>query len=63
MQTRLFPDVETYITTICATYLSFIVFNSGPCLTDNELEERLQINRLYDYATHNWVIMHARRGL
>lgn len=54
MQTQLFPDARTYITTICATYLSFIVFQSGPCLTDNELEERLQINRLYDYAAHNW---------
>ncbi|KAH7022160.1 ankyrin repeat protein, partial [Ilyonectria destructans] len=52
MQTQFFPDAETYIATICGTYLSFIVFKSGPCLTDDELEEGLQINRLYDYAAH-----------
>ncbi|KAI9764578.1 MAG: hypothetical protein M1839_005804, partial [Geoglossum umbratile] len=49
-----FPTAETDITKTCVTYLSFSVFNSGICATDEEFKERLQSNRLYDYAARNW---------
>src|SRR6185503_5211905 len=45
-----FPNAEADITTICATYLSFSTFESGFCLTDDDFEERMQSNNLYDYA-------------
>jgi hypothetical protein len=48
------PSAETNITEICITYLSFNIFDSGFCRTDDEFEERLQSNPLYDYAAHNW---------
>ena len=57
-----FPDAESDITKICVTYLSFSVFDSGFCLTDNEFKKRLQSNKLYDYAAHNWG-HHARKAL
>jgi hypothetical protein len=49
-----FPDAEAEITTICVTYLSFSVFQSGICQTDDDFEERLRLHQLYDYASHNW---------
>ena len=49
-----FPEAETYITMTCVTYLSFEIFESGFCQTDEEFEERLQINPFYDYAARNW---------
>ena len=42
-QRHWFPNAETDITTICVTYLSFDVFESGFCQTDDEFEERLRI--------------------
>ncbi|RYP92526.1 hypothetical protein DL770_001392 [Monosporascus sp. CRB-9-2] len=51
---RWFPNAEADITDTCATYLSFSVFKSGFCQTDDEFEKRLQSNPLYDYATQNW---------
>ncbi len=45
-----FPDAETNITRICITYLSFSIFESGFCRTDDQFEEWLQLNLLYDYA-------------
>ena len=58
-QKRWFLSVETDITRICVTYLSFSIFESGLCQTDDEFEEQLQTNQLYDYAVHNWGY-HAR---
>jgi ankyrin repeat protein len=49
-----FQDTEAEIATTCVTYLSFSVFESGFCQTDDELEQRLGTNPLYDYAAHNW---------
>jgi ankyrin repeat protein len=49
-----FPNAEINITIICVTYLSFSEFESGICQTENEFEERLQSNRLYEYAAHYW---------
>jgi hypothetical protein len=53
-QDQWFPNAENDIIAICVTYLSFSVFESGFCQTDNEFEERLGSNPLYDYAAHNW---------
>jgi hypothetical protein len=49
-----FPNAETDIAMTCVTYLSFHTFESGFCQTDEEFEERLQLNPLYDYAAQNW---------
>jgi hypothetical protein len=49
-----FPNAETDITATCVTYLSFDEFKSGICQEDSEFEQRLQSNKLYDYAAHNW---------
>lgn len=48
-----FSGAETEITRICVTYLSFRVFKSGFCSTDDEFEERMRSNILYNYAVHN----------
>jgi ankyrin repeat protein len=55
-------DAQNTITTICVTYLSFTVFESGFCQTGEEFEDRLQSNPLYDYAARNWG-HHAREAL
>ena len=52
-QKRWFPNAETDITTICVMYLSSAVFESGFCETNNEFENGLQSNLLYDYAVRN----------
>lgn len=54
-----FPNAEFMITTTCITYLSFSVFESGPCRTFEELRNRLQSYRLYHYAAQHWG-WHAR---
>ncbi|CAG9986795.1 unnamed protein product [Clonostachys byssicola] len=46
-------DEESMANT-CVTYLSFSVFSSGPCNSDQALETRLEKNLLYDYASRNW---------
>jgi ankyrin repeat protein len=56
-----FPDAAADVTIICVTYLSFSVFKSGFCHTDDEFEERLQSYQFFDYATHNWG-HHAREA-
>jgi ankyrin repeat protein len=60
-QNQWFPNAEADITKICVTYLSFSVFESGFCQTDEEFEERLRLYQLYDYAAHNWG-HHARNA-
>ncbi|KAF8867423.1 purine and uridine phosphorylase [Acephala macrosclerotiorum] len=56
-----FPNAEIDITTICVTYLSFNVFESGVCETDDEFEERLRSNPFFKYAAQNWG-HHARNA-
>jgi hypothetical protein len=53
-QKRWFLTAEAAITRTCLTYLSFSVFESGLCRTDNEFEQRLKSYPLYDYAAYNW---------
>ena len=43
-QNQWLPNAKLEITTICVTYLSFSVFESGFCQTDAEFEERLRLN-------------------
>jgi ankyrin repeat protein len=50
-QSNWFPNAETEITAICVTYLSFDVFESEFCQTD---ESKLQLYPLYGYAAQNW---------
>ncbi|KAL7783395.1 ankyrin repeat-containing domain protein [Trichoderma afarasin] len=57
-----FPNANVSITAICVTYLSFRVFESGFCPTDDSFNERLRSNHLYDYAARNWG-HHARKAL
>src|SRR5207247_4631931 len=57
-----FPDAEENITKICVSYLSFTTFDSGFCQTDDDFEDRLRSNQLYNYAAHNWG-HHARESL
>ena len=61
-QKQWFPDAHTDITTICVSYLSFDEFETGICRNDREFEQRLQSNKLYHYAAHNWG-HHARETL
>jgi hypothetical protein len=50
ISSRLSPDRQLRIAETCLTYLSFSVFESGSCATDEELEERLCQHKLLDYA-------------
>jgi len=49
-----FPNAEIDIAKICVTYLSFDIFESGFCASDEEFETRLRLNPLYDYAARHW---------
>jgi ankyrin repeat protein len=49
-----FPDAHCNIATICVTYLSFDVFQTGYCLTDADLESRLEEYPFYSYAAKSW---------
>lgn len=60
-QRQWFPGAQIDITTICVTYLSFDTFKSGCCQSDKDFEQRLQLNKLYDYAAQNWG-HHAREA-
>ena len=48
-----FPNAQRDIATICVTYLSFDVFQTGFCLNE-DFKARLQLNLLYDYTARNW---------
>lgn len=49
-----FPDVENDILRVCLEILSSPDFESGPCRTDAEFEERRRLYPLYDYACRHW---------
>lgn len=55
------PDAQAEITRTCITYLSFKAFDSGYCLSEMELQRRLETYKLYDYAARNWG-HHAREA-
>ncbi|KAF7155865.1 hypothetical protein CNMCM5623_008745 [Aspergillus felis] len=56
-----FPDAETDITKVCVSYLSFDAFESGPCHSFEEFQERLDLYKLYNYSAKNWG-HHARKA-
>ena len=62
MRMSLFTNAQMELTTAFVKYLSFQEFQSGPCQTNAEFEERLRLNQLYDYAARNWG-HHARHAL
>ncbi|KAF7960203.1 hypothetical protein EAE96_001801 [Botrytis aclada] len=49
-----FPDAETFITTICVTYLSFKTFNTGFCLLYRDFVERVRSHQFSMYAARFW---------
>jgi hypothetical protein len=49
----LFPNAEVGINTTCVAYLSFDIFESGFCRTDEEFDERIRLNPFYDYSIHH----------
>jgi hypothetical protein len=53
-QSTWFLGAEDDITTVCITYLSFRTFESGFWESNKHFENRLESNKLYDYAAHNW---------
>ncbi|CAG9946078.1 unnamed protein product [Clonostachys rosea f. rosea IK726] len=53
-KTRLFPNAEAELATICVAYISFSIFESGLCETDSELQYRMRSRPLYDYTAQNW---------
>lgn len=61
-QRKLFPAAEVGITAVCLTYLSFSVFETGPCQTVTEFDGRLDSYPFYDYAARNWG-HHARESI
>jgi hypothetical protein len=44
------PSAQLHIASTCLTYLSFDVFSTGSCSSDEEFEERLQKSKFLDYA-------------
>ncbi|KAL7959281.1 hypothetical protein V8C34DRAFT_313434 [Trichoderma compactum] len=51
---KLFPDARLYITRVCLTYLSFVAFDGGIALSEDDLNRRFQQYPLYAYAANNW---------
>ncbi|MAD82255.1 MAG: hypothetical protein CL912_04770 [Deltaproteobacteria bacterium] len=56
-----FPIAQEKITKVCISYLSFDEFEDGICHNNDDFEQRLQLNKLYDYASCNWG-HHARES-
>ncbi|EPS42608.1 hypothetical protein H072_3408 [Dactylellina haptotyla CBS 200.50] len=54
-----FSDVQDEMAKTCIRYLSYETFSTGCCDYEEELEERLKGNFLYDYAARFWGI-HAQ---
>ena len=54
IQEALSPDALNDIASTCLTYLLFKPFRAGHCLSDSELEYRLEKNPFLDYAAHFW---------
>jgi ankyrin repeat protein len=55
-----FPTGQAQIAKTCLAYLSFETFAGGYCLSDEEMDIRLQKNPLLRYASENWG--HHARG-
>jgi len=53
-QTRWFPNAQHTIARVCFTYLSFDIFAAGACQEEEDLQERLTKNPLYEYVAQYW---------
>lgn len=53
-QSRWFPEADSVLLGACITYLSFKVFESGFCTTDDEFEQREAQFPLCNYAASYW---------
>jgi ankyrin repeat protein len=53
---------QKYITQTCLTYLCFKIFESGYCICDDDLSERIDKYPFLSYASKNWGL-HMRRHL
>ncbi|KAF2013072.1 hypothetical protein BU24DRAFT_317387, partial [Aaosphaeria arxii CBS 175.79] len=49
-----FTDARQDVASTCLTYLSFDVFKTGSCSSDEEFKKRLQDSRFLDYAAKHW---------
>ncbi|KAL6826777.1 ankyrin repeat-containing domain protein [Trichoderma sp. SZMC 28015] len=49
-----FPSAEASILRSCLTYLSFEIFRSGHCRSDEAFEQRLESFPLFHYAANHW---------
>jgi len=56
-----FPDAQINIASTCITYLSFSVFEKGPCAGDSELKARFKDYAFLKYAAKHWVTMHKAK--
>jgi ankyrin repeat protein len=48
------PGAQLHIASTCLTYLSFSIFRTGSCSSDEEFEERLRGSQFLDYAGKHW---------
>jgi hypothetical protein len=48
------PDAQTRMASTCLTYLSFSIFKTGSCSSDEKFEERLRGSQFLDYAAKHW---------
>jgi hypothetical protein len=48
------PGAQSHMASTCLTYLSFSIFKTGSCSSDEEFEERLQGSQFLDYAAKHW---------
>ncbi|KAJ5560253.1 hypothetical protein N7513_002652 [Penicillium frequentans] len=56
-----YANPETYITRISLTYMSFASFEEQELRSWEDIEDRLESNRLYGYSAQNWG-HHARKA-
>ncbi|CAI7630959.1 unnamed protein product [Penicillium glandicola] len=49
-----FPSAENRISMLCITYISFDIFGSGICETDEAFAERLESHPFYHYVVRHW---------
>ena len=49
-----FPDIHYAMTSTGLAYLSLVIFNQGPCETEEYLKDRLEKYPFYRYAAQNW---------
>ncbi|KAI9852608.1 MAG: hypothetical protein M1824_001849 [Vezdaea acicularis] len=54
IQKARYPDIHAEIATACLTYLLFEDFATGPCASDMDFLNRLEVNAFLDYSARYW---------